>query len=170
VKKYSKYFVLIISIVFSVLIFVYRNQLAGFQSLGLLGLFIISILGAATVLVPVPVVITAFSAATVFNPIWVTVIVSLGATIGELTGYAAGYGSEEVIKNQPKFQRVKKWMDKYGLWTLFALAAIPNPIFDLAGLIAGATKVPLKKYFIIVWAGKLIKFGVIAGSANIFIR
>jgi uncharacterized membrane protein YdjX (TVP38/TMEM64 family) len=46
------------------------------------------------------------------------------------------------------------------LWTLFVLAVIPNPLFDLAGIVAGATKIPIYKYFIVVALGKIVKFGV----------
>ena len=53
-------------------------------------------------------------------------------------------------------------MDKFGLWALFVLAAIPNPFFDLAGIVAGATEVPIYKYLIVVWFGKLIKFSAFA--------
>ncbi|KKR73120.1 MAG: putative membrane protein [Candidatus Woesebacteria bacterium GW2011_GWA2_40_7] len=53
-------------------------------------------------------------------------------------------------------------MKKRGFLTLFLLAAIPNPIFDMAGFVAGATEVSVKKYLIAVWLGKLIKFSAIA--------
>jgi uncharacterized membrane protein YdjX (TVP38/TMEM64 family) len=62
-------------------------------------------------------------------------------------------------------------MDKYGLWALFVLAVVPNPLFDIAGIIAGATKIPVYKYFLVVSLGKLVKFVTIsylgAGSVNL---
>jgi len=98
----------------------------------------------------------------------------LGATIGELTGYLAGIGGGVIIEKDPRVGKVKKWMEKYGLWTLFVLAVIPNPLFDLAGIVAGATKVPVYKYFLVVWLGKFVKFVSIsflgAGSINLIDR
>ena len=58
--------------------------------------------------------------------------------------------------------RVKRWMEKYGLFALFLLSAIPNPIFDAAGIFAGASKIPVWKYLIVVWFGKMVKFAFLA--------
>ena len=161
-KKYSRILGLIVAILISVLVFIYRDSFINLQSYGYFGIFVLSILGNATIVLPVPVILTAFVGGAIFNPFIVTVVVASGASIGELTGYLAGHGVAGIIEKGAKLQKVKKWMDRYGLWTLFVLAAIPNPLFDLAGIIAGATKIPVYKYLIIVWLGKLVKFGIIA--------
>jgi len=158
IKKYSKAIILIVSILISILVFIFRDRFEGLQGYGLVGLFLLSIIGNATIILPVPVILSAFVAGAVFNPLAVALVVSLGATIGELTGYFAGYGSEGIIEKDLKLQRVKRWIDKYGLWVLFVLAAIPNPLFDLAGIVAGANKIPVKKYLVVVFFGKLVKF------------
>lgn len=160
--KHQKLFGLVFIIVLSVLIFVFRDKFVNLQEYGYLGLFLISVIGNATIVLPAPVVLTAFVGGGIFNPFWVSIVVSLGATIGELTGYVAGATGKHLVEEDQKIEKVKKWMDKYGLWTLFVLAAIPNPLFDLAGIVAGATKIPVYKYLIVVSLGKLIKFGTIA--------
>jgi membrane protein YqaA with SNARE-associated domain len=160
--KYYKILALTFSILLSILIFVFRDKFSGLQGYGLLGLFILSVIGNATIILPAPVVFSAFVAGAVFDPFAVAVVVALGATIGEMTGYLAGYGSEDIIEKNLRLQRVKKWIDRYGLLVIFALAAIPNPLFDLAGIIAGATEISVKKYLAIVFLGKMIKFGVFA--------
>ncbi len=151
---------LVVAVVLSILIFIFRGEFVRLEGYGLFGLFILSIIGNATIVLPVPVVLTAFLGGAIFNPFLVAVVVSLGATIGELTGYMAGVGGGAFVEKDVRIQKVKKWMDKYGLWTIFFLAAVPNPLFDLAGIIAGATKISIYKYLPIVWAGKLIKFGI----------
>ena len=151
---------LVAAVVLSILIFIFRGEFVRLEGYGLFGLFILSIIGNATIVLPVPVVLTAFLGGAIFNPFLVAVVVSLGATIGELTGYMAGVGGGAFVEKDVRIQKVKKWMDKYGLWTIFFLAAVPNPLFDLAGIIAGATKISIYKYLPIVWAGKLIKFGI----------
>lgn len=170
-KKYSPLFGLLFAIAISVLVFIFRDKFENLQSYGYLGLFALSILGNATIILPIPIILTAFIGGAVFNPLIVGVVVSLGATIGELTGYLAGVGGGEIVEKDPRVQKIRKWMDKYGLWTLFVLAVVPNPLFDIAGIIAGATKIPVYKYFIVVWLGKLIKFVTIsyigAGSINL---
>jgi membrane protein DedA with SNARE-associated domain len=41
--------------------------------------------------------------------------------------------------------------------TLFLMSTIPNPIFDIAGLAAGAVQMPVGRFFAAVLAGKVIK-------------
>jgi uncharacterized membrane protein YdjX (TVP38/TMEM64 family) len=61
-------------------------------------------------------------------------------------------------------------MGKYGLWVIFVLAAIPNFLFDLAGIVSGAIKIPVYKFLLVTWAGKFIRYLLIAylgaGSAH----
>ena len=171
IKKYSPAFSLIFAIVISIVIFAFRDKFVSLRGYGYLGLFLLSILGNATIILPVPIILTAFLGGAVFNPLAVGIIVSLGATIGELTGYLAGAGGGEIVEKDKRILKIRKWMEKYGLWTIFILAAVPNPLFDLAGIVAGATKIPVYKYFSVVWLGKLIKFVTIsylgAGSINL---
>jgi uncharacterized membrane protein YdjX (TVP38/TMEM64 family) len=170
IKKYSPLLSIFFAVFISVVIFVFRYKFASLQNYGYFGLFLLSILGNATIILPVPIILTAFLGGAVFNPLIVGIVVSLGATIGEMTGYLAGAGGGEIIDN-PKVEKVRKWMKKYGLWTLLVLAAIPNPLFDLAGIVAGATKIPVYKYFLVVWLGKFAKFASIsylgAGSVSL---
>ena len=152
---------MILAIIISILVFIFRDKFIHLQGLGLFGLFVLSIVGNATLILPMPVVLTAFVGGGIYNPILVAFVIALGATIGELTGYLAGISAQEII-DEPKYKKVRGWMDKHGLWAIFVLAAIPNPAFDLAGIVAGATKIPVKKYFGVTFAGKLIKFILIA--------
>ncbi|KKQ91905.1 MAG: putative membrane protein [Candidatus Woesebacteria bacterium GW2011_GWB1_39_10] len=160
--KHSKVWVIVLAIVLSISIFIFRDKLVTLQGYGFLGLFVLNILGSATIFLPTPLFLTAFVAGSIYNPILVAVVASAGSAIGELTGYLAGYGAEDILEKDPKVQRIRGWMKKRGFLTLFLLAAIPNPIFDMAGFVAGATEVSVKKYLIAVWLGKLIKFSAIA--------
>jgi len=170
-NKYSKLLGITAAVLISVLIFLNRDKFVNLESYGYLGIFLISVVGNATIILPVPVILTAFLGGGIFNPLIVGVVASLGATIGELTGYLAGISGRGLIDKKGKIEKVKDWMDKHGLWTLFVLAVIPNPLFDLAGIVAGATKIPVYKYLIVVWLGKLIKFLAIsflgAGSLSL---
>lgn len=163
-NKYSKFFGIVFAILVSCSIFIFRNQLLYFQQFGYLGLFILNTLGSATLVLPTPLFMTAFAAGSVLNPLGVTLVSSLGSALGELTGYWAGASAKYLLDEDKNVKKVKKWMDKYGLFALFALAAIPNPIFDAAGVFAGATKIPILKYLIIVWLGKMVKFAILAYS------
>ena len=153
---------LILAVAITVVVFLLRDRLQNVKEYGYAGLFLISILGNATIVLPVPTLVTAFVGGGVFNPILVGVISAAGATIGELTGYLAGMGGQAIIDNRELHERFERWMDRYGLFALFFLAAIPNPFFDVAGIIAGMSGIPVATYMLVVWAGKIVKFILIA--------
>lgn len=161
-EKLTKYFFIALSVVISVVIIYYKDSLANFSEFGYLGIFLVTLLGNATVILPAPAFIVTYVGGSIYNPVLVAVAAGLGATIGELTGFMAGYGGKVLIEENKKYERVRKWMEKSGFLTLLILAAIPNPIFDIAGMIAGATGYPLKKFILATILGKIIKFLVLA--------
>jgi dihydrofolate reductase len=42
----------------------------------------------------------------------------LGGTIGELSGYLAGFSGQAIVERMDVYYRVKPWVDKYGGWTI----------------------------------------------------
>ncbi|MBN1878165.1 MAG: VTT domain-containing protein [Anaerolineae bacterium] len=167
----TRFIGIIVAVGITAAIFIFRDQLKEVGHYGYLGIFLISIIGNATIVLPVPTFITAFAGGGVFNPNLVGVISAAGATIGELTGYLAGTSGKAIIENRNMYERFNHWMKRYGLVTLFVLAAIPNPLFDLAGIIAGVSHIPVWKFLLVTWAGKIVKFLLIAylgaGSSNL---
>ena len=119
--KHSKVWVIVLAIVLSISIFIFRDKLVTLQGYGFLGLFVLNILGSATIFLPTPLFLTAFVAGSIYNPILVAVVASAGSAIGELTGYLAGYGAEDILEKDPKVQRIRGWMKKRGFLTLFLL-------------------------------------------------
>ena len=139
------------------------------QKLGLLGyggMFIITLLGAMTLFVPGPTMVAAFVIGSTLNPLIVSLVGGLGSAIGESTGYTAGYASRALISaNQEKttwYTRIMGWMVKHPFFTIFILAAIPNFLTDLSGLIAGRIKYPYFKFLLATFFGKTIRFGMSA--------
>ena len=105
----------------------------------------------------------------VFNPYLVALAAGTGATLGELTGYMAGFSGQGVIENRKWYDKVTSWMTKYGGITVLVLAFIPNPVFDIAGMVAGALRMPMWKYLIFSWIGKVGKMLLFAlGGAELF--
>ena len=51
---------------------------------------------------------------------------------------------------------------KIGMLTIFVLAILPLPLFDIAGMAAGVLKMPLPKFLIATLGGKLIKMWLAA--------
>ena len=53
--------------------------------------------------------------------------------------------------------------------TLFALSVIPNPVFEVAGWTAGATRYPFWKFMASVGPGKILRGLLLAYfGANVF--
>jgi len=136
----------------------------GLEGYGYLGAFLISILGGATIIVPVPMLAVVFALGGVMQYTWlVGLAAGLGETIGALTIYMTGHGAGRVFyhskhgKIQSAYDRLEKLMERRGLLTLFILAAVINPFFYPAALAAGALRFGIKKYFLICFIGKTIK-------------
>ncbi len=79
------------------------------------------------------------------------------AGAGELSGYLLGYSGQTLIADRPIYTRIQGWMRRWGVWVIFALAIIPNPVFDVGGMIAGALRFPLWKFLSSCAIGKIIK-------------
>ncbi len=139
-----------------------EEQAAKIESYGYFGIFLISILANATVIIPAPGLVIVFSMGARFNPFWVALASGLGATIGELSGYIAGFSGQAVIENQKRYDQMVAWMERNGPLTILILAFIPNPLFDLAGMIAGALKMPVHKFLFWALIGKFFKMLVFA--------
>ncbi len=141
-------------------LFTIRDQLQKLQGYGFIGIFLISIVANATIIIPLPGVILTSAMATIFNPLGVAIAAGSGAALGELTGYLAGFSSQGVVENSPRYARILEWMKKHRRLTdlaILALATIPNPFFDLAGMASGALKIPIWRFLLWVWIGKILK-------------
>jgi uncharacterized membrane protein YdjX (TVP38/TMEM64 family) len=134
-----------------------EEQAAKLESYGYLGTFLISILANATVIIPAPGLVIVFSMGAKFSPLLVGLAAGAGATIGELSGYLAGFSGQGIIENQKRYDQMVAWMQKNGPLTILILAFIPNPLFDLAGMIAGALKMPVYKFLFWALIGKVLK-------------
>ncbi len=146
----------------SIYIYTIRTEASKLAAYGYPGIFLISVLANATVVLPAPGVAFVFAMGSIFNPALVALVAGAGATVGELSGYLAGFGGQGVAQRLPAYLRIHDWMKRYGAWTVFGLAAIPNPFFDLAGMAAGALKMPLWRFLLPCLAGKIIKMLVFA--------
>lgn len=146
--------------------FYYRNDVVRLATrlgnYGYLAAFLISLITSATVVVPVPGVVLLFPLGAALNPVLVGLVGAAGGIIGEMTGFMVGYGVHEVVQHKNQlYLRMEKWMKRWGGWAVFAFAAAPLPVFDVAGLISGALEYPLWKFLLIGWGGKSIKFVVL---------
>jgi membrane protein YqaA with SNARE-associated domain len=163
----------ILAIVFviltTVLAFRFRDQADELRGYGYAGIFLISILANSTIILPVPGVALTFTLGAVFHPIGVAVSAGAGATLGELTGYLAGFSGQVLIGRSDYYRRVESWMERYGGWIVLGLAIIPNPLFDIGGAAAGALRMPVAKFLAWAFIGKTLKMLIFAyaGAASL---
>ncbi len=143
-------------------IFSIREHVKDFEKFGYAGIFLIALMANATVLLPAPGVAIVYAMGAVFNPIGVGLAAGTGGAIGELSGYLAGFSGQAVIERSDIYNRFKPWVDKYGGWAILVLSAIPNPFFDLAGIAAGISKMPMRTFLFFTWIGQLIKMTMFA--------
>ena len=139
-----------------------RNRVAEFERYGYVGIFFVALLANATVFIPAPGVAIIYAMGAVFNPIYVGIAAGTGGAIGELSGFLAGFSGQGLVENTHIYERIKPWVDKYGGWSIFVLAAIPNPFFDIAGFAAGIAKMKMRTFLFSVWVGQLIKMTMFA--------
>ena len=52
---------------------------------------------------------------------------------------------------------IDRLMARYGVATLFVLSAIPNPIFEIAGVTAGAVRMSIWRFLVAVGMGKTVR-------------
>jgi uncharacterized membrane protein YdjX (TVP38/TMEM64 family) len=155
-------------IALSLFLFSIRGRASELAAYGYPGIFLLSVLTNATLILPMPGVAITFAAGAVFNPIGVGIAAGLGSTLGELTGYLAGFSGQGVLERTPLYERMEGWTRRHGQWAILLLALVPNPVFDLAGAAAGALRMPL--YQFLLWAGigktlKMLAFAV-AGARS----
>ena len=160
--------VLLAVITLTIFLILNRDRVQELEALGYPGIFLISLFSNATLNLPVPGVLFTSAMGAVFNPYWVALAAGCGAALGELTGYVAGFSGQGIIENKQWYARVTEWMKKFGGLTVLLLAFIPNPIFDIAGMVAGALRMPLWKFLLFSWVGKTGKMLVFAlGGAGL---
>ncbi len=148
----------IVAIVVSLGLAVYfRDDLQALERYGYAAVFLVGLVSNATLILPVPGLAVSSLMGGVFNPWIVGLVGGLGQALGEMTGYMAGYSGQTWIDNNPTYRRLALWMQRYGVATIFLLALVPNPIFDIGGMIAGALRLPVWQFLVSCAAGKIIK-------------
>jgi membrane protein YqaA with SNARE-associated domain len=132
-----------------------------FELLAYGSVFIAALLANMTIIAPVPFAVAIMAtAAKDFNPILVALCAATGGSLGELSGYYAGrWGKKIAIPDSiVGYKKVEHWINKYGFWAITVLAFQPVIPFDVGGLVAGVTRMPLHKFLPALWIGKFPKY------------
>ena len=139
----------------------------GLATTAYLVVFITSLVSNASIIIPVPIfvgimipVADMMAEVSPWGPVLVALTASSAGTLGEITGYYAGYLGKKIIVTEatPGYQKLVGWMKRHGPLAIFLLSLQPILPFDIAGLISGASRIPLWKFVLACWAGKFPKY------------
>lgn len=144
-------------IVIFVIVYFVSKVLGDAWLYGYLGVFILSLMASATIIIPIPALPVVFVMGAILNPWLVALMVALAEPIGELTGYMAGYSGKVALQHRKFYTKLERWMQRRGPMVLVGFSALPNPFTDVAGVAAGAIRYPLWKFLVWMLVGKTIK-------------
>jgi len=138
---------------------------------GYFGIFVISFIGTASIIVPVPytLIIFALSLTGKWNPLLLTIAGGVGSALGEFSGYALGYFGRRIIskERQEKMTYLVKLFDRYGPLAIFAFALTPLPD-DLLFIPLGILKYKFYKAFIPALIGKTLMILILVYFGDLF--
>jgi membrane protein DedA with SNARE-associated domain len=130
------------------------------------GVFAISLIGTASIIIPIPYTILIFNLSishpNEWDPILLTIAGGLGSAIGEMSGYALGYFGRKIVneERQRKMTYLVKIFDRYGPLAIFVFALTPLPD-DLLYIPLGVMRYKFYKAFIPTLIGKLLMIFII---------
>ncbi len=172
-KNESKYlyiglFAISALILFSPLFLPY--DLRRFHNLGLIGIAIINFITSAS-LVPTPGFLAVGIGGKLYNPLVVALISAISSTAGQTVGFLFGYSSKKLSASEKHIlDRLGKLLHhKYAPILIILLAFIPNPFFDVVGIVAGVSLYPLKRFLFLVFIGRLLRDIMIAYAGHRFL-
>ncbi len=143
---------------------------------GYVGAFFISMIASATIVLPAPGLLIIIAMGATLDPVLLGIVAGVGSAIGELSGYVAGATGSALIPEAQRhqFDYLHTLTRRYGAPLLALLAAIPFPLFDFAGIVAGILRMNVLAFVFSVAVGKSIKYIVLitmgASSLHILLR
>ena len=168
-KRIAKPFFFVLGIVLAIAMMLpylfLRDELRRFSGLGYLGLFLSCVISNLSVFLPTSSTVYVLLASSVLNPALCVILGSAGAALGELGSYYSGrmFGLSENREKQyaPWKIKIAAYMDRHGFLTVLFFALVPMPVFDVAGVVAGAEKMKLWKYMLAGFIGKALKYSCV---------
>jgi len=162
---------LLVALMLALLVWALGDYFSAAKLAGYPGVFFLNFLGAVSMVLPVPGLISVCGGSLLdLNPWVLGSLAGVGEALGEWSGYVVGFAGDTVFerfgiyrKLRPRFGR---WMEKRGSLLLLLVSAIPNPFFDLVGIAAGTVHYPFARFMAIILVGKILKGLVVAHACN----
>lgn len=140
------------------------SNIQQYAEFGYIGVFIISLISSATILLPAPGWAAVVAMGAVLNPYYVGILAGIGSAIGEVTAYGVGSGTVNLLDKHlgSRSERFKGWIKRYDALAIGFLAFLPNPFFDIAGLAAGSLRIPLWRFLAACMVGRILRYVILA--------
>ncbi len=137
---------------------------------GYFGVFLMSLVGSMSIIIPVPYTLLIYVMGGVLDPIFVAIASGFGSAVGEFSGYVLGYYGRAVIseERQRKMDFMVKVFDRYGFFAIFFFALTPLPD-DLLFIPLGIMRYKFVKAFVPSLLGKLLMSFILAYSGRLSI-
>jgi membrane protein YqaA with SNARE-associated domain len=168
--------ILTVGLTFSlaILVVVYWKSFQDMAGYSYLGMFFISIIGGATVIIPVPSLALQFTMGAVLHPAIIGAVAGLGTGIGGTLIYLFGRSGRRLFINtdfsiQKYDNLIARWLSRLTGWTrrrgsltVFLMSAMLNPVFFPMAFAIGASRFRMWRFFTMCWAGNTVKSMTIA--------
>ena len=149
-----------LSILIVVVMAVFQDTIAHLGSWGYLGAFLINGISSASIVLPAPGGAIVLLMAPDYNPLLLGIAAGLGGAVGSLTSYLVGAHARPAFQGRRSYSLAYRIMHRFGSVILLFATLMPISPGDFAGLLAGATRYPLRKYILYVGVASVIKMTV----------
>ena len=132
-----------------------------FGNAGYLGAFAANLIASAAIVLPAPGLLAVCAAAAEElgnNPFLLAVSGAVGSALGETTAWLAGFSEHKLVERFKWYPKIHDWMERGGGLTIFIASAIPNPLFDFAGIAAGALGYSYRKFILYTTLGRSVRY------------
>jgi len=134
------------------------------------GIFFISLIGAMSIIIPIPSTLVIYLSGAFLDPFLVAVSGGLGSALGEFSGYVLGYYGRAVLSEErrKKMDYMMKVFQRHGFAAIFLFALTPLPD-DLLFIPLGIMRYRFAKVFIPALLGKMLMCFILAYSGYLSI-
>ena len=149
-----------LSILVIVVMTLFQDTIAHLGSWGYLGAFLINGISSATVVLPAPGGAIVLLMAPDYHPLLLGIAAGLGGALGSLTAYLVGAHAQPAFQSRRIYSIANRVMHRFGSVILLLATLMPISPGDFAGLLAGATRYPVRRYLVYVGIASVIKMTV----------
>lgn len=140
-------------------------DLGTLAAIGYPGVFLVMLVSGTSTFLPMPALASVLAAGAVWNPLLVGIAAGAGNATGETIACLVCRAAASVVHSLDRSRWIgilRGWFQRHGFLTILAIALIPNPIFDMVGILAAVTGYPLRRFWLACVIGNCAKYTAMA--------